>query len=582
VSSPRRAPERLIVMLLLVVAGFGLWLAHARAWNLGQRSPVLSYDSAQYALAARELAEHGRIATTFALPIELAKHPSPPWPLSLVQPGLVLWEALVFKVAPPVIRLGDRPFFYLSEPHQREWLTLLLPFGCYLMLAALLALCVARVLERHGGSVSAPMRAAAGLTIGLAFLLDPEAQHFAVGGMPELPYTLGLGFALAGLATGRAHRHPLLFGLILGVTGCFRANMLWLGPLLALGAAAIAAGRTSPTSRGGPLRRALPILALTMVGFLLPLAPWWIYKWRAFGSPGWDLERLILWEGIDGRSWFSLYHLPEVPQVPSVASAWGVLLRKLFANLPELLLASSTGLRALMIGGLAVWLAGARPARPLLVTGGVLLVAWAMGLATTALGIPWLRYLFPLRVAMEAAGLLATLALIARIPETTAPASTRRGLQVSLCVLTLAWGAWQSRVGNREAEAFSHERGVPSVLTLRDVGHQLRRAVPVGEPVMSNLGPMLSWYSRRPVVHLALTPLDVEACRERLEFRHVLLAFRGPERAWRGWNEVLADPERATARPEWNVSRVRVLRELDGFTIVWLELGPPNTKLASH
>jgi hypothetical protein len=77
-----------------------LWYAHAQAWDLGGRSPILSYDSAQYALAAREFAWHGRFATPFALPLDLATHSGSPWPLSAVQPGLVLAEALIFKLAP--------------------------------------------------------------------------------------------------------------------------------------------------------------------------------------------------------------------------------------------------------------------------------------------------------------------------------------------------------------------------------------------------------------------------------------------------------------------------------------------------
>jgi hypothetical protein len=313
---------------------------------------------------------------------------------------------------------------------------------------------------------------------------------------------------------------------------------------------------------------------------VLPLIPWWVYKWSAFGSPGWDLTRFVIWDGIGGRSWFSLYHLPETPSLPSTLSQLPLFVAKAARNLPVLLLASSIGPRALLIGGLVAWLIVARPARPMRVAAIVLLLAWAAGLGAAALSIPWLRYVFPARAPLEAAGLLATLALIERIPPTLFGPPLRRGLQVALCALVLGWGAWQTRLGNREAREVSSHRGLPSVLTLRDVGHKLRREIPVGEPIMSNLGPMLSWYSRRPVVHLALTPLDVEACRHKLEFRHIVLAFRGPERAWRGWDELLADPERAVARPEWNVARVRRFRELDGFVIVWLELGPPATRMA--
>lgn len=136
------------ILVALVLAGFALWALHARAWGLGTRSPVLNYDTAQYALAARELAEHGRLATTFALPIELATHAAPPWPLAVVQPGLVLAEAAIFRMVPKIIRIGDLFTFYLQVPHQREWLTLLIPFFCYLMLGASLALITARMLGK--------------------------------------------------------------------------------------------------------------------------------------------------------------------------------------------------------------------------------------------------------------------------------------------------------------------------------------------------------------------------------------------------------------------------------------------------
>ena len=38
-------------LVLVMVAGAVLWYSHAVSWDLGGRSPILSYDSAQYALA---------------------------------------------------------------------------------------------------------------------------------------------------------------------------------------------------------------------------------------------------------------------------------------------------------------------------------------------------------------------------------------------------------------------------------------------------------------------------------------------------------------------------------------------------
>ena len=39
----------------IALCGSILWMLHATAWDLGGRSPVLNYDTSQYALAAREL-----------------------------------------------------------------------------------------------------------------------------------------------------------------------------------------------------------------------------------------------------------------------------------------------------------------------------------------------------------------------------------------------------------------------------------------------------------------------------------------------------------------------------------------------
>jgi hypothetical protein len=97
---------------------------------------------------------------------------------------------------------------------------------------------------------------------------------------------------------------------------------------------------------------------------------------------------------------------------------------------------------------------------------------------------------------------------------------------------------------------------------------------------MSNLGPTLAWHAGRPVLHLALSPGDLEGCRRRLEFRNVLLVFRDPASAWPEWREVVADPAEAPNRPEWNIRRAREWRTADGFSLIWLELKPPLARLA--
>jgi len=568
-------------MLALVVAGFALWSLHARAWDLGRRSPVLSFDAAQYAVAARELAEHGRLATTFALPIELARHPEPPWPLAVVQPGLVLAEAAIEKLAPREIRLGRSRAIDLRTPARREWLTLLLPFACFLSLGVALAWMTVRLLARAAPATGQPERVIAGLAIGGAFLLDPEAQHFAVGGFTELPYALGLVVAFYLLATGRASRAPVLFGLLLGVTGTFRGNMLWAAPLLCAGAALLEPGADRSTGGAGPHPRRWRVFALSMAGFAVPLAPWWIYKWSAFGTPAWDLSRLAIWDGVAGSTWFSLTHLPQSPEVPRGTEALALIAGKLARNLGPLCSGMTLGPRGLWIGALAVWLVIGR-SRALRVAGAAILAHAGAAMLLAALGASWLRYLFPARVPLEAAGALALWALIGRAPPTALGTGGQRAVRLAVVALMLGSGAVQTVRGNREAREAAGARALPAVSTLETLAGWIARELPGDAPVMSNLGPTLAWYARRPVVHLALTPADLDACRRRFDVRYVLLVFQRSERAWAGWSQVVDRPEEATLERDWNVARVRRWRSEDGFQVVWLELGPLRARPATR
>jgi hypothetical protein len=564
----RMSIHRFAMLLLLCAAGVVLWGLHAEAWDLGRRSPVLNYDTAQYAIAAREMAKTGRIATHFALPIELERHATPPWPLAVVQPGLLSLEAVIFRLAPQVLTVGGHEFARWQRPDQREWLVIVIPFACFLLIGTLLGFGTARLIERHSPLLPIGVSTAAGAVVGFMFLLDPEAQHFAMSAFTELPFTYGLLGATLMLASGLAPRHPFAFGLLMGITGSFRANMLWLAPLYALAAAWCA----EPGKRRG-------VAALALVGYALPLAPWWFYKWRAFGDPGWDLSRFVVWDGVEGRSWFSLYHLPEMPALPQGLEAARLLAVKVAGNLPGLVLSVLTGPRALWLGALALWCAIARPPRPLLAAGLVVLAGFILGILTAAVSIPWLRFVFPSRVLLEAAGVLATWALLARLAAlggaTLAPV-----LRVAVVLLVMAWGTWQTLAGNREAEAASRERGVPSALTLYRLAVLMSQEIPPGEPVMSNLGPTLAWHARRPILHLALTPEDVEACRRKLPFNHVVLVFRDPSKAWRGWEDIMARPLEVLSRPELNVSHVRRFDSSEGFIVVWLNLGPMEPTFA--
>ena len=561
VSATRTFAPHTLLIALLAVAGTWLWLEHARAWDLGRSSPVLGYDAAQYAVAARELAEHGRLTTPFALPVELARHPAPPWPLSLVQPGLLLVESGLFRLA------GT------SSPERMSWLVLVLPFLCYVGTGITLALACARLIADHAPEAPALERFAAASVIGLAFLLDPEAQHYATGGFTELPFTLGLAVAVALLACG-GRSQPAGFGVVLGVACLFRGTILWLAPILAAAYAASA-----------PERRVRAFARVLMGGGLV-LAPWWLYKWRAFGNPAWDLSGLSLWDGVGGSTWFSLNHLPQLPSVPKGMEAVGALVQKALHNLPTLLLLLSTGPRAVWFGSLAVAAVMAtRATRATRATGrgreaaGLAAAAWAL-LAMLAVStfvasitVPLLRYLMPARVLAEAAGLVVLGGLVRRQPAGSAPPVVRGALSVALALLALGWGVAQTLGGLGEAARTARERGTPSASAIAAIAAEIDRRLPPGEPLMSNLGPSLAWATRRPVVHLALTPGDVDACRRLVDFHHVVAVFRDPAHAWPGWTQAVRQPEEAAHDPRWSIASVRTSATDDGFRVVWFELG---------
>ncbi len=555
----RRSTDHLLPLVLVMVAGAALWYAHALAWDLGGRSPILSYDSAQYALAARELAWHGRLATPFALPMDLVWHADAPWPLSALQPGLVLVEACIFRLLPAKgANAGSDP---------RAWLTLILPFVSYLMLGAGAVLGMRHLLARYASEAPRWVRAGAPATLGLMVLLDPEAQHFAVSGLTELPFTVLLLGGLLGLARAAGPAYPLAFGLLLGVAGLFRANMLWLAPLFALVSAWCA-----------PPGRRLHVTLGMLAGFALPLAPWWYYKWRAFGSPAWDVTRFVIWDQVDGRTWFQLYHRPELPALPAGAEAVRLLVAKLAGNLARVGPLLLEGPRGLWLGALVAWLF-TRPRRPLAAAAAVALAGLGLNLLAACVSIPWLRYVFPTRVLAEAAGLLAVWSLVQRLPG--AGPRLRAALCVGAAVLALSWGTWLTLLAHDEARATSRERGVPSSSTLTQLSVALNEVLSPGETVMSNLGPALAWQTNHPVIHLSHSPTDVAPCRALHDFRHILLAFRSAERAWPFWQEVLERPGTAAMLPGLHVVRERRFQTADGFVVVWLELGPLPAALAA-
>lgn len=557
------------MLAVLGAAGCGAWMIHASAWSLGRRSPVLGHDGARHALAARELAREGRLGTSFALPLTLVSHARPSWPLEGVEPGMVALEALAIRLAPEQLSIRGVPLGHWNRPDQLEWLIVPIPFTCFLLLGMVAALGALKVIRMHSPATPGPLAAVAAGSIGLCLLLDPESQHLATGGNPALAFTLGLLGAIITLALGRAHERSFRFGLIVGIAALFRTGAAWIGPLFALAAAAGAA----PGQRRRVAFRAL-------LGFSLPLLPWWLYQGVTFGSPLGPHPGLEVWDGVQMRSLFAMLHVPHPPELPAGFGAFWMLAQKTVSNLPGILLRLTVGLGALQLGALAI-AAFDRGLHPTLrVTAATVIALLAAFAVTTALTLVDPGALHAPRMLLAAAGTLAALAMAARLSALAGGARLTTPARALLVVLLLGWGLWQTARGAREARAASAVRNTPSTLTMLQISVVLSREVEAGQPVMSNLGALLAWHARRPVIHLPLAPEDLEACRERTDLEHVLIAFRTPPEAWAGWEDVMARPRATLDRPELNVHRVRAFQSVDGFQIVWLELGPAAPRFA--
>ena len=148
----------------------------------------------------------------------------------------------------------------------------------------------------------------------------------------------------------------------------------------------------------------------------------------------------------------------------------------------------------------------------------------------------------------------------------------------AVSVLALSWGTIETIEVHREARATL--RGVPATSTLTMLSRELNTVLDPGETVMSNLGPSLAWQTNHAVIHLAASPADVAACRERHDFHHVMLVFRDAERAWAAWREIVETPGAAKLDPTLGVREERRYTTPDGFTVVWLLLGPRTPALA--
>ncbi|MBI5711685.1 MAG: glycosyltransferase family 39 protein [Candidatus Eisenbacteria bacterium] len=195
----RLPPVALALLLLFALAALLVQL------ELTVRRPgrgLMSFDSAEYAVAGRELARTGRLATPFALPVMIHALGPAPFPLLVGHPLVPLADAALFRLA------GERPVVTLLPPA--------VAFLAIVWLTALIALSVS-------GSVGVALAA------GMAMALSPPALFFAADGVSELPFAACWTLALLLLMRLPERPRPVALGIALGLAHLARPV---LGPLL--------------------------------------------------------------------------------------------------------------------------------------------------------------------------------------------------------------------------------------------------------------------------------------------------------------------------------------------------------------
>jgi 4-amino-4-deoxy-L-arabinose transferase-like glycosyltransferase len=508
-GAPAPAPSRGALLAGLVVLAAAVWAFHAW-WTIARFDQArFTYDSAQYALAARELAETGRLLTPYSYVGPLRAASGPPWPLLAGHPLVPLLQAPVFAV------FGAGP-----------WSSLVPVVFAHLLAVLLGALLV---LELGGGLLLAG-------AVGVALAGSPMMLAFATDGLSEMPFTAAWTAAMLVLArtartrpaavgtrdpgSGRG-RWPLVLGALLGLAHLARPVVAPTLPLWLAGAAWAA-----------PPGRRLRTAAAVAAAFAPLAGAWLLYKQVTLGQPFFEVGNIMLLTGLaPGFGEYDVARLLHPPDaVAWIAAHPEAFAAKLATNVPAM------GLAALRLGGWALGLAFAwavlQPARdgrgPLrLVAGGSL----ALLAALCALTLVRPHYLFPMlptTLAMGAVALERTLRR-SRLPALTAGA---------LVVAALLWSSWRP-LARDWARARNDAR--PAGFTGREVaalGAAIARRLPAGTIIASDMAPWISWYARRASVNLPFAIADLAELRDRhgvqavVVTNHWLVARQGNE-AWR-------------------------------------------------
>jgi 4-amino-4-deoxy-L-arabinose transferase-like glycosyltransferase len=503
-ARPLHAPRPPVWLVPVAVLVTGVTLAiHLVITVTGTGRALVTFDSAEYAIAGRATARDGRLVTTFVLPHETRAPATPPFPLVLGHPLVPLADAAVFRLA-----------------GEHAWLTLLPAALALLVLAA----CVAGLAPALG--------AGPGLTLVavVTLALHPQILHYASEGLTEIPFAAALAAAALAIVRPVTRGRAVAFGLALGIAHLARPVM---GPLLPAWLIALAC-----VAPRGMRLRAVGWALVAFAPFALGIT---LHKWLATGDPTADVARYNLLIGLDPRFTPLSVQCAVDPPAPFewLRAHPHALPAKLARELPGLALAAWTQAGWLaplaLVGAVSALLHDERRGVAVALIGSSLLLALLI-----AATLPSHRYLIPL-LPLQIAFAFVTLERLMRRLGLAGPVAMVAALALAVPVaLRPTAHDWRLAVTRRVPD-----RGTFDEREWREAGLAIARRVPPGTLIASDAGAFVAWYADRPAVLIPERPGDLAVLGRRLPVDALVLTNEWllDQPGFESWNRLVTGTE---------------------------------------
>lgn len=472
-----------LALALLLVGALVVLLAHLESTVRHTDRSVFNADAGEYAVAGRQLARTGRLATIHTWPGQLTRPLRPPFPVVVGQPLVPLTDAALFAIG------GERP-----------GLVLVLPGLAYLAVVGLAALLAMRVTGSR----------AAGWLAGASVALAPSVLRYATEGLTEMPFTAFLTAALV-LLWDVPHRPRFaLLGLCLGLAQLTRPTMPYLLP-------AFVGGVLLMAPPGRRLRGTLVMLAVYLPAF----AAFPLYHLVTAGGAGADPAHYNLLVGLKPEFAPWRVHRWIHPYEP-----WGYVLAHPLAVVRKVVGSGASVLRSVLapenpvLGFLfVVYLVSPTASRTASWFRATVAALLGLTVGLLTLTLPDARYCMPLWPAAIALATGEAWRLI-RLRN------NRPWVTAALCaiLIPLALGVDTARVWQQAWHSGVPARGGFQESEWRGLGRELAARVPRDAVVVSDVGTWMSWYADRVTLALPDNPAELRACEERLPLDAMLLS----------------------------------------------------------